>query len=63
MVASIDERVRVPIHVTQEVIRIGPKAIPARAVLANCQADMELHDGALQFRTMAAHLKWWYELA
>ena len=65
--AYVDGRVQDAIRIMQEVIRIEPKAISAWAVLANCQADMGLHDKALQLRIMAAHLKhdpeWWYELA
>ena len=65
--AYVDGRVQDAIRVMQEVIRIEPRAISAWAVLANCQADMGLHDKALQLRIMAAHLKHdperWYELA
>ena len=65
--AYVDGRVQDAIRIMQEVIRIEPKAISAWAVLANCQADMGLHDKALQLRIMAAHLKHdperWYELA
>ena len=65
--AYVDGRVQDAVRIMQEVIRIEPKAISAWAVLANCQADMGLHDKALQLRIMAAHLKhdpeWWYELA
>jgi len=64
--AYVDGRVQEAIRIMQEVIRIEPKALSAWAVLANCQADMGLHDKALQLRIMAAHLKhdpeWWYEL-
>lgn len=65
--AYVDGRIQDAIRIMQEVIRIEPKAISAWAVLANCQADMGLHDKALQLRIMAAHLKHdperWYELA
>lgn len=65
--AYVDGRVQDAVRIMQEVIRIEPKAVSAWAVLANCQADMGLHDKALQLRIMAAHLKhdpeWWYELA
>ena len=40
----VDGRVRVAIRIMQEVVRIEPKAISARAVLANCQADIGLHE-------------------
>lgn len=65
--AYVDGKIQDAIRIMQEVIRIEPKAISAWAVLANCQADMGLHDKALQLRIMAAHLKHdperWYELA
>src|ERR1700753_660944 len=65
--AYVDGRVQDAIRVMQEVIRIEPRAISAWAVLANCQADMGLHDKALQLRIMAAHQthdpERWYELS
>lgn len=41
----------------QEVIRIEPRAASAWSVLAQCYADMNEHQKALQLRIMAAHLR------
>lgn len=40
----------------QEVIRIEPRAAQAWSVLAQCYADMNEPQKALQLRIMAAHL-------
>ncbi|KAG6897632.1 hypothetical protein C0992_012861 [Termitomyces sp. T32_za158] len=55
--AYVDSNLPEAIGIMQEVIRIEPRAVAAWSVLAQCYADMEQPQKALQLRIMAAHLR------
>ncbi|KAG6826536.1 hypothetical protein H0H92_015434, partial [Tricholoma furcatifolium] len=54
--AYVDNNLLEAIRIMQEVIRIEPRAASAWSVLAQCYADMNQSQKALQLRIMAAHL-------
>ncbi|KAH9921621.1 TPR-like protein [Fomitopsis serialis] len=54
--AYVDGDVQETLRIMQEVIRIEPRAAQAWSVLAQCYADMNEPQKALQLRIMAAHL-------
>ncbi|EPS96052.1 hypothetical protein FOMPIDRAFT_1151328 [Fomitopsis schrenkii] len=54
--AYVDGNVQETLRIMQEVIRIEPRAAQAWSVLAQCYADMNEPQKALQLRIMAAHL-------
>jgi hypothetical protein len=54
--AYVDSKIPEAVRIMQDVIRIEPRAASAWSVLAQCHADMNEHQKALQLRVMAAHL-------
>ncbi|TFY64254.1 hypothetical protein EVJ58_g2743 [Rhodofomes roseus] len=54
--AYVDGDIQETLRIMQEVIRIEPRAAQAWSVLAQCYADMNEPQKALQLRIMAAHL-------
>ncbi|KAG5653250.1 hypothetical protein H0H81_001507 [Sphagnurus paluster] len=55
--AYVDSNLPEAIRIMQEVIRIEPRAASAWSVLAQCYADTNQPQKALQLRIMAAHLR------
>ncbi|KAF8060194.1 hypothetical protein FPV67DRAFT_1513697 [Lyophyllum atratum] len=55
--AYVDSNIPEAIRIMQEVIRIEPRAASAWSVLAQCYADTDHSQKALQLRIMAAHLR------
>lgn len=55
--AYVDSNIPETIQIMQEVIRIEPRAASAWSVLAQCYADLNEPQRALQLRIMAAHLR------